>query len=392
MTGDAPSPPLVAHLVHRLAQGGLESGLAMLINNTPKGRYRHAVICLTEATDFARRIRPGTPIAALGEKHGFQPGTYVRLTRIFRRLKPAIVHTRNLGCVEGQLCAVLAGVPVRIHGEHGRDVFDPYGLNRKYNLLRKFLRPFTHHFTAVSQDLARWLVNGIGVPPEKVTQIYNGVDTARFHPRQAERSLAGGPAGFEGGQVFVVGTVGRMHPIKNQTLLARAFLRLLEERPEERGRLRLVMAGDGPLREECRALLEAGGAAELAWLPGQVEEVPALLQGLDVFVLPSIAEGICNSVLEAMASGLPVVATRVGGNPELVEDGVTGMLVPAGDERAMAAAIGRYLEDDELRRQHGQAGRARAEASFSLTAMVEGYLHVYDAALERLCRSSVGKS
>jgi glycosyltransferase involved in cell wall biosynthesis len=151
--------------------------------------------------------------------------------------------------------------------------------------------------------------------------------------------------------------------------------------PAARRRLRLVIVGDGALRAEIESLLAGAGIRDLAWLAGARDDVPELLRSLDLFVLPSRAEGISNTILEAMACGLPVVATAVGGNAELVVDGETGRLVPAGDPAALAAAIRAYLDDPGLLDAHGAAGRRRVEERFDLDAMVAAYLAVYDAVL-----------
>jgi glycosyltransferase involved in cell wall biosynthesis len=141
------------------------------------------------------------------------------------------------------------------------------------------------------------------------------------------------------------------------------------------------MIGDGPLRRESQKLLSEAGVADLAWLPGERADIPELLRAIDLFVLPSIAEGISNTILEAMVSGLPVVATYVGGNSELVVEGETGMLVPSSDPVAMAEAIQSYLKDPEKLARHGQTGRKRAVEHFSIEKMVEGYLSLYDEVL-----------
>jgi len=379
------APPLIAHIIYRLDVGGLENGLVRLINQAPADRYRHAIICLTESTNFSQRIRqPDVPIIQLQKRSGREIGVYRRLWRALKDLDPTIVHTRNLGVLEAQIAAALAGVPVRIHGEHGRDMYDLDGSSVKYRLFRKSVRPLVHHYTAVSRDLATWLVSAIGIPANRVTQIYNGVDTERFHPACAgERRI--GPQGFAPEGAFVVGTVGRMHTVKDQLTLVRAFLRLIETFPEARARVRLMLVGDGPLRRECSRLLESANAGNLAWLPGERSDIPELMRSMDLFVLPSLGEGISNTILEAMASGLPVVATRVGGNPELVTEGRTGTLVPASDPDALMQAIYRYLCGPDLAPAYGRAARAHVEASFSWDSMVTGYMGVYDKLLrERL--------
>ncbi len=373
--------PLIAHLIHRLGVGGMENGLVNLINRMPADRYRHAIICLTEYTDFRERFRRAdVECYALHKRGGKDLGLYPRLWRLLHRLRPAIVHTRNLPTFDSQVTAALAGVRRRIHGEHGRDVTDQYGTSGKYNRLRRVLRRFPQRYIAVSRDLEVWLRECIGVPTDRIVQIYNGVDTQRFGPSP------GGPkplpvAGFARPEHFIIGTIGRMETVKDQLNLALAFVCLLQQVPALHKRARLVLVGDGPLRTQVERLLLEAGVRELAWLPGTRADVPQLLRTLDVFVLPSLAEGISNTILEAMASGLPVVATNVGGNPELVVEGETGMLVPPADPEALAQALRRYVDAPVLGRAHGLAGRARVERMFSLEAMVRGYMGVYDALL-----------
>lgn len=372
--------PLVAHILYRLDIGGLENGLVNLINTIPVDRYRHAVISLTEYTDFRFRIRrQDVEYYALHKRPGKDFGAYLRLWRLLRRLRPQIVHTRNLSALDCLLPAALAGVRCRIHGEHGRDIIDIDGSNWKYNMLRRAIRPLVHRYIPLSRDLENWLQRRIGVTPEKISRIYNGVDTRLFQPASAREPLP--DTNFAPPGTMVIGTVGRMQTVKDQLTLVRAFLHLLKTTPGAREKLRLALVGDGPLRAQAAAMLAAEDAGALAWLAGSRDDVPRLLRGLDVFVLPSLAEGISNTILEAMACGLPVVATRVGGNPELVIEGETGMLVPAADPAALAGALGNYLRDPSLARRHGRASRERVEREFSLHAMVQRYLAVYDDVL-----------
>jgi sugar transferase (PEP-CTERM/EpsH1 system associated) len=222
----------------------------------------------------------------------------------------------------------------------------------------------------------------VGIPRDRVTPIYNGVDAVAFHPRAGRRPPLG-PPGFAGEDAIVIGTVGRVQPVKNQECLVRAFLNAVGRSPALREKLRLVLLGDGPLLDRLRQMLEAAGAADLAWLPGERLDIAESMRAMDVFALPSLSEGTSNTILEAMASGLPVIATRVGGNPELVADERTGQLVPSNDAEALAAAILAYVEDPGRRMEHGAQGRRTVEQRFSMTAMVEGYMRVYDATLRR---------
>ncbi len=376
-------PPLVAHIIYRLAIGGLENGLVNLINHMPTERYRHGIICLTDCTEFRDRIQQAeVSVIALNKIDGQDLGMHARLWKVLRSLGPDIVHTRNLPVLEYLVPAALAGIPGRIHGEHGRDMYDLDGTKVKYNLLRKAVKPFVNRFIAVSANLAEWLVETVGVHPERVVQIYNGVDIQRFRPCIGPRpSIASEDSASQG--TLTLGTVGRLEKVKDQLTLVKAFLHLLDTEPGARERLRLVIVGDGSLREEAQKLLQTANAESLAWLPGERNDIPEILRALDLFVLPSLREGISNTILEAMASGLPVVATRVGGNPELVREGETGLLVPAEDPVAMANAIRKYLNHPDLLRTHGQAGRKRVEQHFSMEKMVNGYMEVYDNVLTR---------
>ena len=380
MTVSSDLRPLVAHVMYRFDIGGLENGVVNLINHMPPGAYRHAVISLTEITDFHKRIaRDDVEFIALNKSPGHALWIYVRLFRLFRTLRPAIVHTRNLGALELVVPAWAAGAPVRIHGEHGRDVGDLDGSNKKYQWVRRIYRPFVTHYIALSRDLEQYLLSKVGVSKGSIQQIYNGVDDERFQPTENRQAIEGCP--FRESGLWIVGTVGRMQTVKDQTTLARAFIRALAIAPELRESLRLVVIGDGPLKEQVRALLQQAGVSDLAWMPGERNDVPEILSGLDCFVLPSLAEGISNTILEAMATGLPVIATDVGGNGELVSVGQTGKLVPAGDVEAMAQSIVEYACDREQARRAGRAGRAAVESRFSLAAMVRQYQGLYDRLL-----------
>jgi sugar transferase (PEP-CTERM/EpsH1 system associated) len=372
------SRPLVLHVMYRFDTGGLENGVVNLINHMPADAYRHAVLALTEVTDFKQRIqRTDVEFISLHKPPGHGVWQYPKLFKLFRQLRPHIVHSRNLAALEVQVPAWAAGVPVRIHGEHGRDVGDLDGSNVTYQRMRRVYKPFVHHYIALSRDLDDYLVQKVHVPQGKITQAYNGVDTERFYPAPGgTQTIAGCP--FDPARHWLVGTVGRMQTVKDQTLLAQAFVLALQLDPSLKQRLRLVMVGDGPLRAKAQDILEAAGVADLAWLPGERSDVADIMRGLHAFALPSLAEGISNTILEAMASGLPVIATAVGGNADLVQQPETGTLVPAADARAMADEIIKLANDPEGSCKKGEAGRQRVLNQFSMQAMVATYQGVYD--------------
>jgi sugar transferase (PEP-CTERM/EpsH1 system associated) len=376
--------PLIAHVMFRFDTGGLENGIVNLINHMPEDRYRHAVVALTEVTEFRQRIRrTDVQFVSLNKPPGQGLWQYPKWYRLFRHMRPDIVHTRNLAALECQLPAWAARVPVRIHGEHGRDVGDLDGSNRTNQRIRRFYKPYVHHYLALSRDLAEYLTQRIGVPADRITQVYNGVDTDVFQPFPAgPQRIDGCP--FDPAQHWIVGTVGRMQPVKDQVMLARAFVHALEQSPALRDRLRLVMIGDGPLLAQVQSVLHAAGVTDLAWLPGERSDVATIMRGLHAFALPSLAEGISNTILEAMASGLPVIATDVGGNADLVLKGKTGEIIAAADPLAMANRILQLAHEPERARDMGAVGRRRVEASFSMQAMVQNYQYVYDMQLQRV--------
>ena len=370
------------HLVYRFDTGGLENGVVNLINHMPSTAYRHAVVALTEAVPgFCRRVtRDDVEFFSLHKPQGHGFWLYLRLFRLFRKLKPVIVHTRNLAALECQVPAWVAGVPVRIHGEHGRDVGDYDGSSRRFQWLRRIYRPFVQHYIALSRELTEYLFEKIKLPPARVTQIYNGVDSDHFHPPPGDPlPISGCPYSAPGH--WLVGTVGRMQTVKDQLTLTRAFVRALEVAPDLRDRLRLVMVGEGPLRGDALNVLRAAGLEDLAWLPGERHDVPEIMRGLNCFVLPSLAEGISNTILEAMATGLPVIATDVGGNAELVRHCATGEIVPAGNVESLARSVLRLARSPQTAAAMGRAGRTDAEQRFGMKAMVAGYLGVYDRQL-----------
>ena len=375
--------PLILHVVFRFAIGGLENGVVNLINRMPGETWRHGVVALTDVSDsFRERVkRENVSYMSLQKPPGHAYGLYPKLFRLFREQRPAIVHTRNLAALEAVVPAWAAGVPVRIHGEHGRDVSDLDGSKRRYQWVRRLYRPFVHQYVALSRDLERYLIERIGVPADRVEHIYNGVDSQRFRPLAGARApIDGSP--FNNPSLFVVGTVGRMEAVKDQANLAHAFVHALAMSPAAARRLRLVLVGDGPLRAEVESIVRAANAESFVWFAGERSDVAEVTSGLDCFVLPSLAEGISNTILEAMASGLPVIATKVGANADLMEDGLSGRLVPRGNPQAIAEEILRYLSEPALARRHGHAGRQIVERRFSLDRMVGDYEGLYRRLLD----------
>jgi sugar transferase (PEP-CTERM/EpsH1 system associated) len=370
--------PLVLHVLYRFDTGGLENGVVNLLNHLPADQFRHAVLAIDQVVPaFAARLqRDDIRVFALHKPPGHALKLYPRIWQLLRELRPTIIHTRNLAALETQLVAAVAGVPVRIHSEHGRDVEDLEGSNNRLQRIRRLYSPFVHRYVTVSRELQGYLVGRVGIRPERVRQIYNGVDIEKFRPSNHDHArIPGCPFGGPG--LFLVGTVGRMQAVKNQTLLARAFVHARETNPSLTQALRLVLVGDGPLRAEAQAIVDAADLGAHAWLPGERRDVHEVMRGLGAYVLPSLSEGISNTILEAMATGLPVIATHVGGNPELVVQDETGELVPSQDVGALAAALVRAIGNPMRTAAMSRQARAQAEQRFSLTAMVKAYADLY---------------
>ncbi|MBF0588634.1 MAG: TIGR03088 family PEP-CTERM/XrtA system glycosyltransferase [Magnetococcales bacterium] len=371
-------PPLVVHLLYRFDIGGLETVLMRLLHRIPADRCRHAIIALTEASDFSKRLRrDDVEIYALHKKPGQDPMVWIRLWKLLRQLQPMVMHSYNLGTIEGVIPAALAGVPIRIHAEHGRDFPDLHGTSRKYKWLRRMLSPLIDSFVPVSRELEVWLRIHVKIPADKIYRIVNGVDSERFHPVEEEEVIFPECVEFADPSCFVIGAVGRLTGVKDHACLLQAFHRLGEMVPEMRPRLRLVLVGDGPLRAALINQAKNLKIADRLWMAGSRDDVTELMRGMHLFVLSSLAEGTALTLLEAMATGLPSVVTKVGDNTALVLENETGLTTPPGDVQALATAMATYLRNPSLAKQHGEAARHRAVEKFNLDAMVKRYLELY---------------
>jgi sugar transferase (PEP-CTERM/EpsH1 system associated) len=372
---------LIMHVIHHLYMGGMENGLVNLVNNLPESNFRHVIVCIEDDSDFRERIvRKDVEIVLMNRSRIGVWTLRKQLFQLCRRLKPAIVHSRNLSGLDVLLPARLAGVSYCIHSEHGRDVDDLDGRNRKLALLRALHKPLISRYITVSKDLQDYLVHRVGVNSKYITQIYNGVNTERFFPARDKPSGIL-PESFIGQDKLVIGTVGRLQAVKDQATLIHAFANLLKHSPNLANQIYLAIVGSGALLDELRNLAYTLGVAENLWLPGKADNVADILRTFDVFVLPSLAEGISNTVLEAMATGLPVIATAVGGNVELVTENQNGRLFTPGDVKSLRALLTEYVTDVDQRNRHGQQARQTTLEHFSLKAMMSSYQHVYERKL-----------
>lgn len=349
--------------------GGLEKLLVEFARHADRDRFALHFVSLGDRGALAEDIEAeGWPVTALGAAAGLRPGLALRLARLLRRERIDIVHTHDdRPHLYGTLAGRLAGVGRVIHTRHGRSP----NLSRRQAALVGLAAAWVDRFVCVSHDSARLAVRQ-GVPARKITTIWNGIDLARFH-RTGPRP--DGPAVI----------VARLSPEKDHATLLRAAALAMRADPS----FRLEVAGDGPCRAELMQLATQLGLEGTVRFLGQVRDIPGLLARASLFVLSSLSEGVSLTLLEAMACGLPIVATRVGGNPEVVVDGITGLLVPAAQPPALAEALLRIWRGLKEGRQMGQDGRSRVEQHFDVRGMVAAYERMYPERNILYDRSSV---
>jgi len=366
----------VLHVLHAFTHGGLENGIVNIINGSPE-EIEHQLCLLAAGGEFLQRLRKPVRCYELHKKPGNSLKVILDLARVIRGSGADIVHTRNWAAFDGVIAACLSPGVAVLHGEHGRDMSDPWGTNRRRNLARRIFSPRIRRFTTVSQDLVRWLTDVVGIPAGKIVLIPNGVDTDRFRPHRDPALRK--ELGIDEHQ-FVVGTVGRLDRVKNHAGMMRAVARMREPF----GRIRLVIVGEGPERSNLEKLRRELGLGDTVMLAGFRADVHRFYGLFDVFVLNSFAEGMSNTLLEAMSSGLPVICTPVGTATEMVADGKRGRLVPLDDDSALAGAIAAYRENCFLRESHGNAARLFIVRQHSLSVMIVLYGRLYQGIPRRV--------
>ena len=360
----------VMHLIHQLGAGGAENGIVNIANHIDCNAFESAICAFVGGGALTKRLDlKRTALFEMEKRSGNDIRLPFNLYRLFRRWKPDIVHTHAWGTLlEGIVAARFAKVPAVIHGEHGTLQDKAQNI-----VIQRFLWRSVDRVLSVSAAHARQMSKTIGFPVDRIDVLANGVNTDLFGKQTPNIKDELGLADDS----FVIGTVGRLVPVKNQRLLIRTFANLTTRHNQ----LHLVITGDGPLKRELESMANALNCREHVHFLGRRSDVPRIMAGLDVFVLCSHSEGMSNTILEAMSSGLPVIATDVGGNPELVVHGRTGMLVPSDNDDALGAAIESLIVDADLKVSMGRYGRERAAREFSLQAMVRRYEKLYQRCL-----------
>jgi glycosyltransferase involved in cell wall biosynthesis len=370
-TGSAaggPARPIpLLFLVTNFDRGGAERILTRWANGLSRKKYAVQVAAMQGRTQAVRQAlaQAGIPAHDLGMMWKGDLRVVVRLAQLLRRERIQILvtflfHPTLLGRLMGSLC----GVPIRISSERTMA-----SESRVRRMLNRWTVPLATHVVAVSEKVAAYAAREFRIPPDRLSTIVNGVDLDRFRPPPRD--------GFGGGPV--IGSTARLHAENDHVTLLRAFSRLSTRWPEAE----LLLVGRGREEARLKALAEDLGTSTRTHFVGEQGDVAPFLHQMDLYVQPSVAAGMPNSVLEAMAAGLPVVATAVGGTPEVVVEGETGLLVPPRNPMALADAMLKLLEDRRLAQAFGRAGRARVETHFSEERMLQQLEALLDRLVER---------
>jgi sugar transferase (PEP-CTERM/EpsH1 system associated) len=367
---------VICHLVHSLHVGGAEMLVARLARRL-RDRCRFLFVCLDELGTLGAELRAeGFPVEVLGRRPGLDWRCVTRLSRLMRQLRVALIHAHNYSPFSYALMArLLYRRPPVLFTEHGRH--HPDRRVAKRVMFNRLLLQRRDRVIGVGAAVRQALILNEGMAADRVGILYNGIDPDQFASDVAERATVRRQLGL-GPDDFVILQVARLDPLKDHATAIRMMQRVTRHCPSAK----LLLVGDGPKREIIEAQIEQCRLHEQVRLLGVRQDVAQLLAAADLFLLTSISEGIPLTLIEAMAAGLPVVSTRVGGTGEVVGDGETGLLAPANDDAALSTATLRFVEDPGLRQRMGEQGRVRARSLFSEARMAEQYRDLYKAMLD----------
>jgi sugar transferase (PEP-CTERM/EpsH1 system associated) len=366
----------VCHLLHSLKVGGAEVLTAQLARQL-RDTFRFIFVCLDELGGLGEELgTEGFRVEVLARRPGVDWRCMFRLARLLRHEHVDLVHAHQYTPFFYGMAARLLGrkLPI-LFTEHGRHF--PDFPRRKRMLANRLLLRRRDRVVGVGQAVRQAVIANEGIPPERVSVIYNGVDAATFTADFPQRERIRSDLGLSAGDLVIL-QVARLDYLKDHATAVRTIKRVAARHPE----VRLILVGDGPEQEKIQAEIRRCDLGRHIRLLGLRNDVGRLLHAADVFLLTSISEGIPLTAIEAMNAGLPVVATRVGGLPEIVVQGRTGVLAPSRDDEELADCILRLAADPALRAAMGRAGRERARAVFSQSRMHQQYLELYQEMLD----------
>jgi len=363
------------HVVDHLGKGGLENGLVNVIENLDSTRFEHVVYAIRKLGPNAERLaKGGVRVICQGKQDSDSRFQIGRLARAIREVQPDSVHSRNWAAVEAVLAARWVRSCKVVHSEHGLEAHASASEPRRRVWFRRLAYELAHRVLSVSYQLRDLHARRTGFAAERMTVIHNGVDRRRFHPDPQVRVRVRQKLGLAEDE-FCIGCVGNFFSVKGHITALEAMEAVAARCPK----WRLLLIGEGPERSN----LETFVAGHPEWSKcvsflGTSDRVPELLNALDVYVLPSLAEGISNSLLEAMATGLPVIATETGGNPEVVVDGDSGMLFPVGGVGILADHLIALQSHPARRLELAERALKRVREEFSLDSMIAKYGQLYE--------------
>jgi sugar transferase (PEP-CTERM/EpsH1 system associated) len=359
----------ILHVCHSLNTGGLERIIVEMVRRGPQHGFECAVATLGPGGDLAGRVQElGGDLFNLGKREGLDWRVPLRLMRLAARWGADLLHAHNEGAgLYAGLAGRLGSRPA-LCTRHGLS----FGAGSRGLRLRRLAGRLCQRTVCVGRDVLRFASEEDRLPAARLALVYNGVDTEVFRPDEEARTFWRKELAI-GEQEMAIISVGRLAPEKDYGLLLAALARLQVKTAQAK----LVLVGEGPQRSALKAQAEEKGLAERVLFLGRRSEVPGLLNAADVFALSSLSEGIPMALLEAMACALPVAALAVGGVPEVVEDGLHGILVQGRRPEDLAAAITRLSEGRQDARRMGLAARARVLERFSLASMLGAYAGLY---------------
>ncbi|HZU37761.1 MAG TPA: GT4 family glycosyltransferase PelF [Gemmataceae bacterium] len=368
--------PTVCQVLHTMVVGGAEVLAARLARQLCES-YRFVFVCLDDLGKLGEELRKdGFPVHVLGRRPGLDWRCAWRLGRLLRREQVALIHAHQYTPF---LYALLARIVYRrppiLFLEHGRHY--PDQPRRKRRIANRLLPRRSDRIVAVGEAVRQALIDIEGFPPERVARIYNGIDLSAYEDNNLQRQQTRRDLGAESEDVLIA-LVARLDYLKDHATAIRTMARLAPRCP----RAKLLLVGEGPQRPHIEEAIRALNVSTQVQLLGYRRDIPQVLAAADIFLLTSISEGIPLTVIEAMAAGLPVVATRVGGLAEVVEEGRSGWLVPTGDDAALAEALEKLARDPAKRAEMGKQGRTRALDLFSESRMVAEYDALYRRMLD----------